>query len=69
MIDGQNFFDQPVKNNLRIFDKIWKIAIDQGNDYTNGCLLEYIYFKKYYLMIAIDLSNQQALDADSKSIK
>ena len=69
MIDGQNFFNQPVKNNLRIFDKIWKIAIDQGNDYTNGCLLEYIYFKKYYLMIAIDLSNQQALDADSKSIK
>ena len=69
MIDGQNFFDQPVKNNLRIFDKILKIAIDQGNDYTNGCLLEYIYFKKYYLMIAIDLSNQQALDADSKSIK
>ena len=69
MIDGQNFFDQPVKNNLRIFDKIWKIAIDQGNDYTNDCLLEYIYFKKYYLMIAIDLSNQQALDADSKSIK
>ena len=69
MIDGQNFFDQPVKNNLRILDKIWKIAIDQGNDYTNGCLLEYIYFKKYYLMIAIDLSNQQALDADSKSIK
>ena len=69
MIDGQNFFDQPVKNNLRIFDKIWEIAIDQGNDYTNGCLLEYIYFKKYYLMIAIDLSNQQALDADSKSIK
>ena len=69
MIDGQNFFDQPVKNNLRIFDKIWEIAIDQGNDYTNGCLLVYIYFKKYYLMIAIDLSNQQALDADSKSIK
>ena len=69
MIDGQNFFDQPVKSNLRIFDKIWEIAIDQGNDYTNGCLLVYIYFKKYYLMIAIDLSNQQALDADSKSIK
>ena len=46
MIDGQNFFDQPVKNNLRIFDKIWKIAIDQGNDYTNGCFAGVHLFQK-----------------------
>ena len=26
MIDGQNFFDQPVKNNLVIYDSIRKIA-------------------------------------------
>ena len=36
MIDEQNFFDQPVKNNLRTYDNIQKIAFDQGDDYTTG---------------------------------
>ena len=39
MIDGQNVFHQPVKNDLRTYDNIWKIAIGQGDDYTTGCLL------------------------------
>ena len=47
MIDGQNIFDQPVKNNLRTYNNIQKITIDQGVDYTTGCLLDYPYFKKY----------------------
>ena len=34
-----------------------------------GCLLDYTYFKKYYKMIAVDLSKQQALDADPKAIQ
>ena len=34
----------------------------KGDDYTTGCLLDYIYFKNYYKIIAIDLSKQQALD-------
>ena len=41
----------------------------QGDDYTTGCLLEYTYFKKYYQMIGIDLSKQQALDADPEAIQ
>ena len=45
MIDGQNFFDQTVKNDLRAFDNIPKIATGQGDDYTTGCLLDYHYFK------------------------
>ena len=40
---------------------------DQGDDHTTGCLLDYNYFKNYYNMIAIDLSKQQALDADPKA--
>ena len=40
MIDGPNFFDQPVKNNFIIYDNIWKIASGQGDDYTTGCLLD-----------------------------
>ena len=37
--------------------------------YTTGCLLDFPYFRKYYKIIAIDLSKQQALDADPKAIQ
>ena len=58
MIDGKNFFDQPVKNNKVTYENIRKIATGQGDDYTTGCLLDYIYFKSHYKMIAVDLSKQ-----------
>ena len=58
MIDGQNFFDQPVKTNVRRYDSIGKIATSQGDDYTTDCLLDYNYFKDYYQMIAIHLSKK-----------
>ena len=69
MTDGQNFFDHPVRNNLITHDSIWKTATGQGDNYTTGCLLDYKYFKDYYQMIVIDLSKQQALDADPKAIQ
>ena len=69
MKDGQNICDQPIKNDLRTYDNIPKSAIGQGNDNTAGCLLDYNYFKKYYKVIAIDLSKQQGLDADPKAIQ
>ena len=53
-----NCFDQPVKSNMRTFDNIRKIAIGQRNDYAIVCLLDHIYFKEHYKMIAIDLSKQ-----------
>ena len=65
----ENFFDQPVTNDLITYDNIRKIATGWEGDYTTDCLLDYDYFKKYFKMIAIDLSKQQALDADSKSIE
>ena len=43
MIDRENFFDQPLKGNLRTYDNIQKIATAQGDDYTAGCLLDYPY--------------------------
>ena len=69
MVDGWNFFDQPVKNDLRTYDNIRKIATGQGDDYIIGCLLDYPYFEKRYKLIAIDLSKQQKLDADPKVIQ
>ena len=57
MIDEKNFFDQPIKNNIKAYDNIRKITNGQGDDYTTDCLLIYNYFIKHYKMIAIDLSN------------
>ena len=67
MIDGQNFFNQPAKNNFRTYDNIWKISTGQRDYYVTSCLLGYNYFNRYYKMIAID--KQQALDVDRKTIK
>ena len=68
MIDGLNFFDLPVKNDLRIYDNIRKIETGQGDDYRIACFLDYSYFKNYYKMIAIDLSREQELDTNPKPI-
>ena len=69
VINGENFFDQPIKNNKVTYENIIKIAIGQGDDYTTGCLLDYLYFAGTYKMIAVDLSKQQALDADPRAIQ
>ena len=69
LVNGENFFDQPIKNNKITYDNIRKIAAGQGDDYTTGCLLDYPYFKDTFKMIAVDLSKQQALDADRRAIQ
>ena len=45
MIDGQNLFDQPVKNGRKTYDNIQKVVIGHVDDYNTYCLLEYNYFK------------------------
>ena len=69
MINDKNFFDQPIKNDMKTYKNTREIATGQGDDYETGCLLDYNYFKKHYKMIAIDLNNQQALDADLEAIQ
>ena len=69
MVGRKKFFDQPVKNNKVTYENVRKTATGQGDDYTTGCLLDYICFKNYYKMIVVDLSKQQALDADLKEIR
>ena len=54
---------------MRTNNNIKKIATGQGDDWSTACLLDYNYFKDYCKMIAIDLSKQQALDADPKAIQ
>ena len=69
MIDDKNFFDQPINSMTKAYENIRKIATGQVDDYTTGCLLDFSYFKDHYKMIAIDLSKQQALDADPREIQ
>ena len=67
MINGENFFDQLIKNNKVTYEHIRKIATGHRDDYTTACLLSYPYINYTYKMIAIDLSKQQALDADPRA--
>ena len=68
MIDGRNFFDQPINSMSKTYENIRKIATGKGDDYKTGCLLDHPYFKENYKMIAIDLSRQNKLDADPRAI-
>ena len=69
VINGENFFDQPIKNNKITYENITKITTGQGDDYTAGCLLDYPYFKDTYKMIAVDLSKQQVLNSNPRAIQ
>ena len=68
-IDCRYLFNQTVNNSIKTYGNIRKIATGQGDNYTTGCLLDYPYFKGNYKMIALDLSKQQALDADPRPIQ
>ena len=69
MIDGRNVFDKTINSMTKTYENIRKIAIGHGDDYTTGCLLDYPYFKGHYKMIEIDLSKEQVLNADPRSIQ
>ena len=54
---------------IKQYKEIRKIETGQGDDYATGCLLDYQYFEDHYNLIAIDLSKQKELDADSRAIQ
>ena len=68
-IDGTNFYDQAINDLIKQYDEVRKISIGQGDDYTTGCLLDFGYFEKNYRFIGADLSDQKALDADTRAIE
>ena len=67
IIDKLAFFDLPIKTEEEVYEKI--IEISRNNEYTNGNLLDYDYFKKYYKLIARDLSKQQVLQENEDLIQ
>ena len=60
LIDGKGFFDVPIKNKEKAYEKI--IEISKNNDYTTGNLLHYEYFWRHFKLIAIDSSKQTELE-------
>ena len=69
VIDGINFYDQAINDSTKQYDAIRKTATGQRDDYATGCLLDYQYFKDHYNLIAVDLSKQKELEADSRAIQ
>ena len=69
LIDGRNFYDQIINDQIKKYDEIRKIATGKGDDYTTGCLLDYQYFKNHRQLITFDLSKQKVLDADLRAIQ
>ena len=69
MINVENFFDQPIKNDKVTYENIRKICSGSGDDCTTGCLLVYPYFKNSYKMIAVALSKQQIVDSDPRAVQ
>ena len=62
-------FKKYFNDSIKQYDETREISTGQGDDYTTGCLLEFSYIEKNYRLIAIDLSKQKALDADTRAIQ
>ena len=58
--NGQNFFDQLVKNDIRIYENIQKVIMGQGDDYTTSCSLDYPYFKETTRSLQHTQENKEA---------
>ena len=67
LIDGRNFYDQPINDQIKKYDEIRKIVTGKGDNYTTGYLLDYQYFKGHYQLLAVDLSKQKELDANPRA--
>ena len=69
IIDGRNFYDNPIESDIEKYRELKKVMIGKGEDYTTGSLLDFDYFKKHYKLVAVDLYKQKELDADPKAIQ
>ena len=61
MIDGRSFYDQPINDLIKQYDEVRKVSTGYGDDYITGSLLDCVYFKDNYKLIAVDLSKQKSL--------
>ena len=57
IIDGRDFYDNPIESDIEKNRELKKVMIGKGEDYTTGTLLDYNYFDKHYKLVAVKLSN------------
>ena len=72
IIDGRNFYDNPIKENIEKYRELKKVMIGKGEDHTTGSTttdLDFNYFDKHFKLVAVDLSKQKELDADPRAIQ
>ena len=69
IIDGRNFYDNPIESGTEKYRELKKVMIGKGEDDTTGSLLDFNYFDKHYKLVAVDLSKQKELDADPRAIQ
>ena len=69
IIDGRNFYDNPIESDIEKYRELKKVMIEKGEDYTTGPLLDFNYFLKHYKLVAADLSKQKELDVDPRDIQ
>ena len=69
IIDGRNFYDNPIESDIEKYRELKKVMIGKGEDYTTGSLLDFNYFDKHYKLVTVDLSKQKELDADPRAIQ
>ena len=69
IINGKNFYDQPIDSDIKRYEEIRKLTTEQGEDYATGCLIDYDYITNHYGLLAVDFSRQKELDADQKAIQ
>ena len=67
IIDGRNFYDNPIESDTEKYRELKKVMIGKGEDYTTGSLLDFNYSDKHYKLV--DLSKPKELDADPRAIQ
>ena len=43
LIDGRNFYDQPINDLMKQYGEVTKVSTDYGDYHTTGCLLDYAF--------------------------
>ena len=69
IINGKNFYDEPIDSDIKRYEEIRKLTTGQDEGYTTECLLDYDFIKNHYRLTAVDLSRQKQLHADLKAIQ
>ena len=69
IFNGKKLYGQPINSDIKRYKEIENLTTGQDKIYTTRCLLHNDYFKNHYRIIAVELSRQKELDANSKAIQ